>query len=802
MRKSLFILALLLIPTALIVTLYSTLPFLINQYSPHILTRYDLENTAIRVDRLTAKTLTGGLSLGNQKDRIIELPLIEAGFSLKSLRKKKVEKVVVKGGVIHLEIIDGSLQLPGVKRINNTKAPTRPLLPFILPFLAEEVAFSNSLIIIHQGEEDDIELIVDGTVTIDSHFLNDTGYQVDKIEGSLFTRGDIRTAFNFTMNGTDDRVVFHGNLTTPDVSSVSSLVLPPSMLLYGAATLKTDITLSKRLDILESKTELQLKNLSFTGLPLTVRSPEQESVILTFLGNSDQLRYSISTIQLNHKDSGQSLFISSAGTINPARRKFTGSTTLTSPLLSHPLSVDLSGNNSTDGFQLTASLSGEQQNISQNGITVEIGPYNIDTNLIKKKDTGISIATDMHIGSLKSGEKNVSVKNITSRFSGSIEAALFSDGEGNLKIEDIAYNSRQFGGAALTFSTTASSAGVQFVGSIMSELADDLKLDLEGSLDSELQLHAVYQTPPISLDESTISSLIPIDNDLLFGGILRAGGEIYYPPANGRNTLNLQLADGYISQKESKLDISGITGEITFPDLPSLHSVPSQLFTIDSLQLNSLEASDGSFYFRVEDDHSLFLEKSRLSWCGGKVEVAATRITPELREFSTTMYCDRLQFSDLLNQFGISDTEGDGSLNGRLPVQFSKEGLFFDDGFLFSTPGNSGIVRFNSTEILKQGLPDMNQAAYLDYSLMALENFSYNWTKLTFNSSGDDLQISMQIDGKPAEPLPFGYKKGHIAVDPNGTGIQHPLQLTVNFNLPIREMFRYGQNFQKIMEKM
>jgi len=32
--------------------------------------------------------------------------------------------------------------------------------------------------------------------------------------------------------------------------------------------------------------------------------------------------------------------------------------------------------------------------------------------------------------------------------------------------------------------------------------------------------------------------------------------------------------------------------------------------------------------------------------------------------------------------------------------------------------------------------------------MQALENFSYNWTKLTFNSQEDDLLIKMQIDGK------------------------------------------------------
>lgn len=127
--------------------------------------------------------------------------------------------------------------------------------------------------------------------------------------------------------------------------------------------------------------------------------------------------------------------------------------------------------------------------------------------------------------------------------------------------------------------------------------------------------------------------------------------------------------------------------------------------------------------------------------------------------------------------------------------------MIFDDGFLFSTPGNSGIVRFNNTAMLRQGLPETGQTAYLDYSMQAMENFSYNWTKLTFNSQGDDLLISMQIDGKPAEPLPFGYQSGQLVARTDGPGLQHPIRLDVNFHLPFTQMFKYGQKIQKIMEK-
>jgi len=219
------------------------------------------------------------------------------------------------------------------------------------------------------------------------------------------------------------------------------------------------------------------------------------------------------------------------------------------------------------------------------------------------------------------------------------------------------------------------------------------------------------------------------------------------------------------------------------------------------MEIGNLKFTDGRVTFRVEDTETVFIEQSRLTWCGGKVESGSLRISLKNPELSTTLYCDRLQFTELLSQLGITDAEGDGSLNGRLPLEFNGRELVFDDGFLFSTPGNGGIVRFTNTAMLRQSLPETGQAAHLEYSMQAMENFSYNWTKLTFNSKGDDLQISMQIDGKPTTPLPFGYSNGQLVQTAAGSGIQHPIRLDVNFHLPFAQMFKYGQSFQKMMKQ-
>ena len=169
---------------------------------------------------------------------------------------------------------------------------------------------------------------------------------------------------------------------------------------------------------------------------------------------------------------------------------------------------------------------------------------------------------------------------------------------------------------------------------------------------------------------------------------------------------------------------------------------------------------------------------------------------------NTVLYSSRINFSDLLNQFGLDQAEGKGTLNGKLPIELTKDGIFFDDGFLFSTPGTGGIIRFSNTDMLRQGVGVADLGGYLDYSMMAMEDFAYDWTKLSFNSSGDELLMTMELNGKPRNPLPYGFKNGRIVETDKGNGLQYPIQLDVNFRLPLAELFQIGQNIQSLKENM
>lgn len=367
-----------------------------------------------------------------------------------------------------------------------------------------------------------------------------------------------------------------------------------------------------------------------------------------------------------------------------------------------------------------------------------------------------------------------------------------------LTVTEIHYRNINCG--RLVATVTPERGKIAFKSEITSPLAPALHISCAGRTDEYPDFTLGCTLPATEIHSTSLAGLLQLPVDLSFAGELTAQGEMTIDNGTPRGWLRAGYHNGTLNVGEAAL--GQIDFGINLPHLPLLQSAPGQLCTIGTLDLGKVKATDAVIHFRIEDFDSLFLEKSRFSWCGGSVDTGGIRVTRTMEDVETTLYCDRLGFTELLGQFGIDDAEGEGSLNGRLPIVVSRKGIVFDDGFLFSTPGKSGIVRFHDSSQVAAGMGGIDQAAYLDYSLKALENFAYNWTKLTFSGDQEELLINMQLDGKPALPLPFGYRDGQIVKNTEGPGLQHPILLDVNVRLPTKDMFRFGKNVQSIMEKM
>ena len=172
------------------------------------------------------------------------------------------------------------------------------------------------------------------------------------------------------------------------------------------------------------------------------------------------------------------------------------------------------------------------------------------------------------------------------------------------------------------------------------------------------------------------------------------------------------------------------------------------------------------------------------------------RIVPGEADYNIILYCDRVNLAEVLGQFGAATADGDGTLNGRIPLRFKEGKLSFDDGFLFSSPGQGGKIQVTGTEMLTAGIaPDTAQYVQMELAREALKSYEYSWAKMNLTTQGEDLLLGLQLDGKPANPLPFTYRKDlgrFVRIEGQGQGaVFQGIRLDVNFRLPLDKLLQY-----------
>ncbi len=215
--------------------------------------------------------------------------------------------------------------------------------------------------------------------------------------------------------------------------------------------------------------------------------------------------------------------------------------------------------------------------------------------------------------------------------------------------------------------------------------------------------------------------------------------------------------------------------------------------------------NDAKIKFTIEDKETYLVENIRLNWCNGLVSSESIRFKSGKDKYAVTLFCDRLDLAHLLKQMGAFSAEGNGTLNGRIPVIYSDGDIAFDNGFLFSTPGSSGNVVIENTERITAGIPmDSPQFSQLDLAQEALKDFDYKWAKLVFNTFEDTLYVNMELDGKPSKPLPFVFKKefgGFTRVDASNPGSNFQgIKLDVNLKLPFNEVMKFGNKLKSLFK--
>ncbi len=382
------------------------------------------------------------------------------------------------------------------------------------------------------------------------------------------------------------------------------------------------------------------------------------------------------------------------------------------------------------------------------------------------------------------------------------EITYRNEGGGYFHVPDLTYSTINIG--AIDFTPYQNSFDFLFTGKYK-ELLPGVCINFSGKVgmnnkqqfSSQIHFKSSDSKKDIKLELGKFS---PQLTDMSFEGIFAIAGECNVTGNDiGSNAL-IAIHDARIEDTVKKAALEGINLNLNLQDLYNFRSPRGQILKFRRFTWGDVEMLDGEMEFQIESPKDFFLERSDFSWCGGHVYTHGLHFESEKDKFDITLYCDRLKLATILKQLNIANADGEGAVNGRIPISYGGGKIKILDGFLYSTPGEGGTIRL-STDYLSPGVASVQQSIQLQIAQEALKNFNYDWARLTVQSRGNDLAILMQMDGKPAGLLPFGFNKevGLYRVTDQPRAHFQGIRFNINFILPLDTILYYKSGLDGLL---
>ena len=741
---------------------------------PYIAEKTGFPSLNCRINHLGfTKSSAGPLALGATTDPAITIERLTLLYSPTSLRKGELKKVVFSGVSIKTVFSKGTLTIPGLEKLTtqrteektfrqeiNKSSPstTLPVLPFA------ELEIERSVILAEAAGREyripfSLRLKKSTSPKPETTILNGT------LE--LYPRNQPVTV-KFTANSNEKEGI-HLSLQIPRVD------------LANATVSEIDISIRNNPD-----------SSSLQGHWTTRLSDRHDDIIWS---KPLHTKWHCKADLDQHGDWEASLNSPSDGTAWELQK---GDLTITGNAPAITLKARSQGKEIVSSILLELT----KACIKHQSFDLELPEFLLRGKLRQKDSTAPSIEATLKFtdGTLQAPDYDLQVRGITGTLPWHWPANEQRAGrKGKLDCQKIFLEKLNLGRFAASLQQQGEK--VLFKGRYNSSLISGLKMITKGQCgrdqDGSLQAAATFEIPAYKPKNPVVlGDFFNLADGSTLDGTLSASATLTYDTHGISGSATTTINDALFRNQEKNLLCSGINCRLQLPTLPSLRSAPNQTINFDHLAIGDIICPGGTISFQVESEKTVLLEKSRISWCGGNIETQVLRISPAIDHYQSTIYCDRLQLAELLKQLGQIEAQGQGSVNGRIPITWKEGKITFDDGFLYSTPGAGGTIKISGGEALSAGLSSKDpQFAQLDLAREALKDYQYKWTKLNLNSEAEEFILNLQFDGKPNRLLPFVYKKelgGFVRVTADNPGSRFQgISLDINLRLPLNRILQY-----------
>ena len=750
-------------------------PILNKQLTKHL----NLKNFQSEIKKISLfNTIIGNIKTGKGQD--LEIDLINIDYSLNSILGKKIKKITISGLTIKANIdINNKIKFNdfNFNKLGSSPDNDSNTDPFAIPFLPEKIEIKNSKIILNLPSRQinlpvslSVQIKTKNGILVSDGVLMPLGGKI-KIHAAI----DFRKKYHNIQINSDS--IDLGLLSQFLKGIIPNIDIPDNTML----DINTNLIINKK--ILKTHGKLTL-NTPFTS-PLLINFKSDLDIntfdSLTFNAETQPMeKFSIliknQKIILNHPDFKLNL--------TGAPLKGTGTIFLTSK-------------------KIVTKFKNRKASVEKTKI------QSIVTYDFTKKNNSTKIVTNIKLnrGNIQADGHKIKIKKFDLKLPFSIPyKTLKKPYQGKFTLAKCILDDKYTLKANGDLSRI--NKGILVRGNISSPDIKNFKINFNSKAlmlpAKGICLNLDFNSRPCNFNQKNLMKFIPKQADTIdFNLNLSSKGKIEYTSKGLQSNLKININNGNINIPDNKLFIKGFATNLEIKDLLSMQSQPGQILNINSIKLNDITMNKAVIKYDIESMNSLLIESTKIEWCNGIISSEAIRLPDKNNNYSIIFYCDRLELSEILKQIGAFRAQGNGTMNGRIPVRYSNGEIKFDNGFLFSTPGKGGKIIIDKADKLTQGIPmGTPQFSQLDLAREALKNYDYKWAKLGFNTSEDTLLVNMKFDGSPSNKvLPFEYKKElgrfvRVSASSPGSHFQG-IKLDINLKVPFNQVMKFGNKIKK-----
>ena len=343
--------------------------------------------------------------------------------------------------------------------------------------------------------------------------------------------------------------------------------------------------------------------------------------------------------------------------------------------------------------------------------------------------------------------------------------------------------------ARLGFVNAQSSFAVELTGTPVKLVGD-----FEWKASDDWRFAMLVPDARLSSDDALLGHLIsrfnmPAVSDLNCSGTfaLSADGECTPKRPVPAWSMQCSLADVNASmnagEKKRPVKVNNLRVRFGANGLADRREISPMFPRADSIEAAGIVLTNAFASIRATDRAYLVTEAGA-GCAGGELKLYSLFLDKERLSAGATIYADNVDAGEVLARVAGFKGEATGRLHGKLPF-YIKDGksLWFNNAYLFSTPGETGKVRIADARPMLEhlamgGVPEGER----DNLAMALANLDYSVLsiQLRHGESHDDSLLALKLEGSAT--------RGGATV---------PVNLNVNFRGDLDRLINTGMKYSR-----